>query len=418
MTAVARRRPLRTALSAGVLACVIASGTAHARAPSPLDHPPTLYTFKLDDSAGEHLSLLRAYLDASVERPGPFNRYVGGVYGHWYRQPWLSLAWGGAGQTSPEGEHAAHVGEGATGVPAETSGEHPLQLHVAIGRDDAPVFGFDAPEGEPLRVRISPDDWVTRLFVAKEPPFWTTGPSLASNGFDALWAPPKKPVTDWRCRRRPVTFVRLGGQTDRFSLVRCNGAVEPGAVDRLSIVARPPSAPDPGELPDEPDPGAWEKGEWMPQVKLVHPRLVWLLQKIADAFPHRAISIYSGYRPHREKPGGGGHHSLHGDGRAMDITVYGVRNETLFQYCRKLLDVGCGYYPNSKFVHVDVRRPGTGHAFWIDSSGPGEPPHYVDSWPGVVEKGALAWVQLPPKQAGQEQPRAPDERGKADVIRK
>jgi hypothetical protein len=69
----------------------------------------------------------------------------------------------------------------------------------------------------------------------------------------------------------------------------------------------------------------------------------------------------------------------------------GVHNADLFRFCRSLDDVGCGFYPNSKFVHVDVRRPGTGHAFWVDISGPGEPAHYVDSWPGVVDKGALVW---------------------------
>ena len=65
-------------------------------------------------------------------------------------------------------------------------------------------------------------------------------------------------------------------------------------------------------------------------------------------------------------------------------------NGELFKLCRKLIDVGCGYYPNSKFVHMDV-RPGTGHPFWIDASGPGEPSKYVDSWPGIIERGGLAW---------------------------
>ena len=442
MRSVSPRSPLRSAttlaLGAAALACALA-GEAQAKGPpTPLDLPPRLYTFKLDDSAGPSLSLLRGYLDASVERPGPYNRYVGGAYGHWYREPWFSLAWGGSTfETSPEGatsvpeiatfEAATSASEpqrpGASLAPLPLFGDDARQAlpRVAIGREAASVFGFEEPTAEALHVRIQSDDWTTRRFVASDDaPFWTTGPSLASNGFEALWAAPAKPVIDWRCRRRPVTFVRLGGQNDRFSLVRCNGAVEPGAVDRLSIVARPPNAPDPGELPDEPDPDAWEKGEWMPQVKLVHPRLVWLLQKIADAFPHRAISIYSGYRPHREKPGGQGHHSLHGDGRAMDIQVYGIRNETLFQFCRKLDDVGCGFYPNSKFVHVDVRKPGTGHAFWVDVSGPGEAAHYVDSWPGVVESGALAWVALPQKHSVPQhlRPRTPDERGTADVIRK
>jgi hypothetical protein len=134
---------------------------------------------------------------------------------------------------------------------------------------------------------------------------------------------------------------------------------------------------------------AWEKGEWMPNLKVVHPRLLWVLQRIADAFPWREIYIFSGYRPRSAK--GGSHHSLHSEARAMDISVTGVANVSLLELCRKLDDVGCGFYPNSRFVHVDVRRPGTGHAFWIDASGPGEPSRYVDSWPGVVLGGGMAW---------------------------
>ena len=405
---------------------------------TPLDRAPELVTFKLGDAA--RLSLLRAYFDAEVERPGPYTRYVGGQYGRWSKHPWLSLAWGGERRDADEET-----------APAEPEGSPDI---VVLPESEA-----DRTE---LRVRIRPEDWVTRLFViddrapshdaasiSKSPfstedslprapsvsmgptaapnpdalraSFLSTGPSLTSNGFDRLWAPPPKPVNDWRCRRRPVLFIRHGGENDRLSLVQCSGAIEAGAVDRLSILARPPEVPDPGELPDEPDPDAWENsGEWLPRVKLVNPRLVWLLQKIADAFPHRAIYIYSGYRPHKDKSALQGHHSMHGDGRAVDIQIHGVRNESLFQYCRKLDDVGCGYYPNSKFVHVDVRRPGTGHAFWIDASGPGEPSRYVDSWPGVVEHGALAWMQVPVKDVAVQgpRPRSPDDRGSADIIRK
>lgn len=397
---------------------------------TPLDLPPKLYTFKLEDTPGPQLSLLSSYFDASVERPGPYRRYVAGPYGRWSKEPWLALAWG----APPGATEASSGGDGAPS-PANDRAEPPTALppvwagsalpapggRVVLGvPSGSPSFGFEPPPRD-LRVAPSADGWVTRLFVASaEPPFWTTGPSLVSNGFDALWAPPAKPVIDWRCRRRPVLFIRHGGENDRFSLVRCSGSVEPGAVDRLSILARPPEVPDPGELPDEPDPQAWEaSGEWLPRVKMVNPRLLWVLQKIADAFPHRAIYVYSGYRPHKDKPGSEGHQSKHSEGRAMDIQVHGVRNESLFQFCRKLDDVGCGYYPNSKFVHVDVRRPGTGHAFWIDISGPGEPSRYVDSWPGVVERGALAWMAVPPApSASVPRTRASDDRGNADVTRK
>ena len=399
------------------------------RVATPLDRAPRLLTFKLADSASS-LTLLRAYLDAEVERPGPYNRYVTGAYGRWSKTPWIDLAWGASsseGAASADGSPASAARhDTATGseIPAiDVDRDAPMSglvLPLTEGATDA-QFGFAPPASEPLRVRIGSSDWITRLFVADDrAPFWTTGPSLASNGYGGVFAS-SKPVVDWRCRRRPVLFIRYGGENDRFSLVQCSGAVEPGAVDRLSILARPPEVPDPGQLPEEPDPDAWEKmGEWLPRVKLVNPRLLWLLQKIADAFPHRAIYVYSGYRPHKDKSVLQGHHSMHGDGRAMDIQVHGVRNESLFQFCRKLDDVGCGYYPNSKFVHVDVRRPGTGHAFWIDTSGPGEPSHYVDSWPGVVDHGALVWMEVPGREALPQgpRPRMPDERGTADVIRK
>ena len=42
-------------------------------------------------------------------------------------------------------------------------------------------------------------------------------------------------------------------------------------------------------------------------------------------------------------------------------------------FCRTLRNVGCGYYPNGGFVHMDVRDSS---AFWIDFSKPGEPPRY------------------------------------------
>lgn len=391
MSPAARRTLLCLAIP--IAALLPAAEASLAQASTPLDHPPIRYSYRLDDEAGQELSLLRSYLDAGVERPGPYNRYVGGIYGRWAKQPWFPLVW-------DNGDRA----ESGDGSESERGGEPP-----------APALS-----AQPTTSDLS--EQIRQLLVASDRPFfWSPGTSPLSNGFQALWTPREKPVIDWRCRRRPVLFIRHSGQNDRFSLVRCNGAVEPGAVDRLSIIARPPEVPDPGELPDEPDPDAWENGgEWLPRVKLVNPRLVWLAQKIADAFPFRAFYIYSGYRPHRDKASQG-HHSLHGDGRALDIQVHGITNEALFKFCRTLDDVGCGYYPNSKFVHVDVRKPGTGHAFWVDISGPGEPSRYVDSWPGVVERGGLGWMVLPEAKGSPPQgprPRTTDDRGTADTIRK
>src|SRR5262249_40692880 len=44
-----------------------------------------------------------------------------------------------------------------------------------------------------------------------------------------------------------------------------------------------------------------------------------------------------------------------------------------WDYCRSLTATGCGYYPRSTFVHVDVREP---YAQWVDWSAPGQRPRY------------------------------------------
>ena len=347
-----------------------------------LDQPPRLTTFKLDDPAAPGLPLLGAFQNAAIERPGPVRVYLTGAYGRWSQRPWWSLAWGGAPPYGPL------VDDGAGDLALEGGPLPPAPLASPFAPPDETLVELSL---EPAAVPT----WLRRLDPAWSSPLpATTGSSFFSNGFDVLWEAPKKPVPNWRCRRRPVQFVRYGGESASFALVRCDGAVAPGALDRLSIMARPPEAPDPGELlPDEPDAEAWRALEWVPQVRVVSPRLLWLLQRVSDAFPWRTIYVFSGYRP---KPADGavrrgGHQSLHGEGRAVDIMVMGIPNAALFNFCRTLDDVGCGFYPNSKFVHVDVRKPGTDHAFWIDVSGPGEPSRYVDGWPGVVERGAMAW---------------------------
>jgi hypothetical protein len=178
---------------------------------------------------------------------------------------------------------------------------------------------------------------------------------------------------------------RYGAEHDVFRLLECDGSVAAEALDRLSVLARPPGSERPSlPLPLEPQ-VTNEFGEWLPELKLVHPRLVWLLESIARAFPNRAIYVFSGYR--RD-----GHGSLHRQGRALDLSVMGVASEDLFRFCRKLHDVGCGFYPNSKFIHVDVRPFGSGHPMWIDVSEPGKPSEYVDSWPGLIDEGALGWA--------------------------
>jgi len=109
-----------------------------------------------------------------------------------------------------------------------------------------------------------------------------------------------------------------------------------------------------------------------------HPRLASLLAAISDHFGGRELTLVSGRRP------SGGYTretSRHVTGRATDIRVRGVPRRQLWDFCRTLSHTGCGYYPRSTFVHVDVR---TTAAQWVDWSRPGARPRYGNlsrAWP-------------------------------------
>ena len=112
---------------------------------------------------------------------------------------------------------------------------------------------------------------------------------------------------------------------------------------------------------------------------LAHPpdaRLVALVGQVSNHFGSRKLEVISGFRPY--SPTQYTPHSNHNIGRALDFRVVGVPNEVLRDYCKTLHNVGVGYYPNSTFVHLDVRDTS---AAWIDFSKPGEPPRY--NVPGV-----------------------------------
>jgi len=96
------------------------------------------------------------------------------------------------------------------------------------------------------------------------------------------------------------------------------------------------------------------------------PRLIRLLAKVSDHFGSRPIRVVSGYRTR----------SFFEDSRhklscAVDFSIPGVENVVVRDYLRSLSDVGVGYYPNSSFVHLDVRDAST---YWVDYAGPGEAP--------------------------------------------
>ena len=200
---------------------------------------------------------------------------------------------------------------------------------------------------------------------------------------EALSVSMRGPCPKWRTPR-PVTLARYdGAEQVTLPLLDCDGGVAPDAIDVVSVLSRAVGVARPElPLPFEPSADAGP-GEWLPAVKLADPRLIWVLEQVAEAFPRRTLYIMSGYRQNG--------HSNHSKGKAVDLFVYGVPNEQLFGLCRSLRDVGCGFYPNNKFVHIDVRPYGTDRVLWVDDSLPGTPSHYVDGFDGVLEPGR-AWI--------------------------
>ena len=102
--------------------------------------------------------------------------------------------------------------------------------------------------------------------------------------------------------------------------------------------------------------------------KRVPTRLVWYLYLVAQHFD-APIDIVSGYR-HEERKS-----SRHKKGSAIDFRVRGVPPKKVWKYCKRFDNVGLGWYPNSRFVHLDVRKRSY---YWVDDSGPGEDAEYRD----------------------------------------
>jgi hypothetical protein len=94
----------------------------------------------------------------------------------------------------------------------------------------------------------------------------------------------------------------------------------------------------------------------------IHPRLIELVYRAVRHFRAPYVTVVSGYRS-------GNARSRHGQGRAIDLVLPGVPDRRLAAYLRPQGFVGVGIYPNSGFVHLDVRARSY---FWSDASGPGQ----------------------------------------------
>jgi LysM repeat protein len=98
----------------------------------------------------------------------------------------------------------------------------------------------------------------------------------------------------------------------------------------------------------------------------VDARLIALLADVSEHFGGRPMRVVSGWRDHSYFED-----SRHKHSQAVDFSIPGVANTVVRDYVRRFRNCGVGYYPNSSFVHLDVREAA---AYWVDYAGPGEAP--------------------------------------------
>lgn len=102
------------------------------------------------------------------------------------------------------------------------------------------------------------------------------------------------------------------------------------------------------------------------EIKPIDPRLLDLLFELNNQLgSDQPFHVISGYRTSQtnamlhERSGaqsGVATHSLHMEGKAIDIRVPGIKLEHLRDTAKALRVGGVGYYPASNFVHVDTGR--------------------------------------------------------------
>jgi len=99
------------------------------------------------------------------------------------------------------------------------------------------------------------------------------------------------------------------------------------------------------------------------KVATMDPQLLVLLDRISAQYDHHpTIHVISGYRSPEtnaklhENTAGVAKHSLHMEGKAIDVRIPGQDLAKLHRVVMAEKAGGVGYYPDSDFVHMDVGR--------------------------------------------------------------
>ena len=98
-------------------------------------------------------------------------------------------------------------------------------------------------------------------------------------------------------------------------------------------------------------------------IAAIDPQLLTLLDRVtALVSPGDTLHVISGYRSPvtnqalADQSDGVAKHSLHMEGKAIDIRIPGRNLSWLRDSALSLKGGGVGYYPNSQFVHIDTGR--------------------------------------------------------------
>jgi uncharacterized protein YcbK (DUF882 family) len=99
------------------------------------------------------------------------------------------------------------------------------------------------------------------------------------------------------------------------------------------------------------------------KIAAIDPQLLVLLDKVSAQFGSQNIlHVISGYRSPEtnamlhEHSNGVAKHSLHMEGKAIDIRMPGHDLASLHKVAMSMRAGGVGYYPSSDFVHMDTGR--------------------------------------------------------------
>ncbi|MHB1241043.1 MAG: YcbK family protein [Gammaproteobacteria bacterium] len=121
-------------------------------------------------------------------------------------------------------------------------------------------------------------------------------------------------------------------------------------------------------------PGAMKEIDWIlrdfrtAQTIAIHPRLLDVLHllqhKVGARGPFQVVSAYRSPATNamlRRYSAGVAKHSLHMEGKAIDLRLAGCGLDHLHRAALALHAGGVGYYPASDFIHIDVGRPRRWH---------------------------------------------------------